>query len=83
MKILLIPILGTLGFALYLAFSFLYIQDAVTVLTSARKVEFPLLEISNENVHRLEKIKELVGYAVSSNPRVSTYVLVRREGATP
>ena len=67
MKILLIPILGTLGFALYLLFSYLYIKDAISVLTSARQVEFPLLEISNENVHRLDKIKELISFAVSSD----------------
>ncbi|MBX2859082.1 MAG: methyl-accepting chemotaxis protein [Cellvibrionaceae bacterium] len=66
-KILLIPIFGTLGFAIYLITSHLQLDAAVDVLKDARHRQFPLLEISKANIYRVEKIQEVMGYAVSAN----------------
>lgn len=68
-KILLIPLVGALGFFTYLLVSTLLMSDTVERLASARHQQFPLLQIAVVNRSRLEKIQEGLTYAVSSAER--------------
>ncbi|SMF55093.1 methyl-accepting chemotaxis sensory transducer [Alteromonadaceae bacterium Bs31] len=66
-KILLIPLVGALGFFAFLFVSMYLIGSAVSNLKSAREQQFPLLQVASENLNRLEKIQETLSYAVSSD----------------
>ena len=65
-KILLIPLVGLFGFGLYLFISISASMEAVENLEYAQKVEFPVLQVSERSIFRLEKIKETLSYAASS-----------------
>lgn len=65
-KILVIPLVGTLGFALYFLFSVAAVNDVVNKLEKARNQDFPLLLIAEKNKTRLEKIKELLMSAATT-----------------
>jgi len=65
-KILLIPIVGALGFFTYLLTSIHMLGIAIEHLDNARNTEFPLLQTANENIARVEKIQETMAYAVTS-----------------
>lgn len=65
-KILLIPIVGALGFFAYLFASIHLIGSSVELLRAARAQQFPLLQVANNNRVRLEKIQETLSYAVAS-----------------
>lgn len=64
-KILLIPIVGALGFCIYLAISLLTMSKIVDQLDNAYQVEYKLLQVSEYALVRLDKIKESLGNAVT------------------
>ncbi len=64
-KILLIPIVGALGFCIYLATSLLAMSDIVEELEQAYTVEYRLLQTSEYGLVRLDKIKETLGNAAT------------------
>lgn len=68
-KILLIPILGAIGFFAYLLTSIELITTSNKRLEAARAVQFPLLQLASKNINRIEKIQEVLAYAVTSDER--------------
>ncbi len=64
-KILLIPVVGSVGFAIYLVVSLLTMSHIVEQLEQAYKVEYRLLQTSEYSLTRLDKIKETLGNAVT------------------
>lgn len=65
-KILLIPVVGALGFFAYLLTSIYLIKENNLLLQDARDTQFPILQIAMANLHHVEKIQETLSYAVSS-----------------
>jgi len=64
-KILLIPIVGALGFCIYLAVSLITMSQIVDKLNQAYKIEYQLLQTSEYSLVRLDKIKETLGNAAT------------------
>lgn len=64
-KIFLIPIVGSLGFCIYLAITLVTMSQIVKQLEQAYKVEYLLLQTSEYSLVRLDKIKETLGNAVT------------------
>jgi len=65
-KILIIPIVGVIGFFGYLAISAILINNAVNIINSAKNTQLPILFLAKENVVHMEKIPETLSFAVSS-----------------
>lgn len=65
-KILLIPTFGAIGFISYLLISMHYLNGSVSLLTDARIQHFPLLQLTDSNIAKVEKIQETLTYAVTS-----------------
>lgn len=65
-KILIIPIVGVIGFFSYLAISAMLINNAVGIINSAKNTQLPVLFLAKENVVHIEKIPETLSFAVSS-----------------
>lgn len=63
-KILIIPVVGTIGFLVYLSFSLTKINQNRELLHSAKDVEFPVLRISERSLTTLDNIKATFGDAV-------------------
>ena len=64
-KILLIPLVGALGFCVYLAITLIAMSNIVTQLDGAYRVEYQLLQTSEYSLVRLDKIKETLGNAAT------------------
>ena len=64
-KILLIPIVGAVGFCIYLVISLLTMSQIVDQLEQAYTVEYKLLQTSEYGLVRLDKIKETLGNAAT------------------
>ncbi len=64
-KILLIPIVGALGFGIYLMITLFAMSTIVTQVDRAYRVEYQLLQTSEYSLVRLDKIKETLGNAVT------------------
>lgn len=64
-KILLIPIVGALGFCIYLAFTLVAMSNIVTQLDGAYRVEYQLLQTSEYSLVKLDKLKETLGNAAT------------------
>ncbi|RHW75407.1 methyl-accepting chemotaxis protein [Colwellia sp. RSH04] len=64
-KILLIPIVGTIGFAIYLITSLVAMSQIVTQLDKAYAVEYKYLKTSEFGLLYLDKIKETLSSAVT------------------
>jgi len=64
-KILLIPIVGALGFSIYLAITLIAMSNIVTQLDGAYRVEYQLLQTSEYSLVRLDKLKETLGNAAT------------------
>lgn len=62
-KILLIPIVGVIGFFIYLFVNFWVMNQNLNSLRDAKEVQFPLYQISSEALARLEDIKIALGDA--------------------
>lgn len=65
-KILLIPIVGALGFFSFLFMSISMLGSAVGLLGDAKNKQMPLLQIAQANLNRVSKIQENFSYAVAS-----------------
>ena len=65
-KILLIPVVGVIGFLSYLAVTFSTMNTAEQLLGQAQKIEYPLLQIAEKSIVSLDKIKETLGNAVTT-----------------
>lgn len=65
-KIWLIPLVGIIGLLSYLTITITEINGTVATLNDAQSKQFPLLQIAEKNLIRLEKIKETLGNAVAS-----------------
>ena len=64
-KILLIPIVGSVGFAIYLFTSLLAMSQIVKQLDNAYVVEYQYLQTSEFSLVQLDKIKETLGNAAT------------------
>lgn len=64
-KIMLIPIIGTLGFIVNLAVNSTNSLISSKQLVSAQKIDFPLLELSQHNLFRLKDVNEKLSDAVT------------------
>ena len=64
-KILLIPIVGSVGFAIYLFTSLLTMSQIVKDLDRAYAVEYQFLQASEFGLVHLDKIKETLGNAAT------------------
>ena len=64
-KILLIPIVGSVGFAIYLFTSLTAMSDIVKKLDDAYVVEYQFLQTSEYGLLHLDKIKETLGNAAT------------------
>lgn len=64
-KILLIPIVGSVGFAIYLFTSLLAMSQIVKQLDNAYVVEYQFLQTSEFGLVQLDKIKETLGNAAT------------------
>ncbi|MGJ8691753.1 MAG: methyl-accepting chemotaxis protein [Thalassotalea sp.] len=64
-KILLIPFVGSVGFAIYLYTSLLAMSDIVNKLDNAYAVEYQYLQTSEFGLVHLDKIKETLGNAAT------------------
>jgi len=64
-KILLIPIVGSIGFVVYLLISMYTLSSAVELLDNAQNVRFPLLQTAEKNLVLLDKIKKTLSDAVA------------------
>ena len=64
-KILLIPIVGALGFCIYLAITLIAMSNIVSQLDGAYRVEYQLLQTSEYSLVRLDKLKETLGNAAT------------------
>lgn len=64
-KILLIPLVGALGFCIYLAITLVAMSNIVGQLDGAYRIEYQLLQTSEYSLVRLDKIKETLGNAAT------------------
>lgn len=64
-KILLIPVVGALGFCVYLAITLVAMSQIVKQLNQAYHIEYQLLQTSEYSLVRLDKLKETLGNAVT------------------
>jgi len=64
-KILLIPLVGALGFCIYLAITLVAMSNIVKQLDGAYRIEYQLLQTSEYSLVRLDKIKETLGNAAT------------------
>jgi len=64
-KILLIPLVGALGFCIYLAITLVALSNIVKQLDGAYRIEYQLLQTSEYSLVRLDKIKETLGNAAT------------------
>lgn len=65
-KVLLIPLVGAIGFVSYLLLSMHFLKGTVEQLSYARNQQFPLLQIAQNNINRVKNIQESLSFAVSS-----------------
>lgn len=68
-KILLIPLVGGLGFIAYLAVSANLLRGTVTMLSDAHEKQFPLMQLTQKNMDSLNGIQDMLAFAVSSGER--------------
>lgn len=66
LKILLIPIVGVIGFLSYLAVTFTTMNTAEQLLGQAKEIDFPLLQTADRSLVTLDKLKETLGNAVTT-----------------
>lgn len=64
-KILLIPIVGAIGFCVYLGITLVAMSNIVKQLDGAYRVEYQLLQTSEYSLVRLDKLKETLGNAAT------------------
>ncbi|MCG8314610.1 MAG: methyl-accepting chemotaxis protein [Pseudomonadales bacterium] len=65
-KILIIPIVGVLGFCIYFAYNFNVTSESKARLDKVQNIYYPILERSNGSLVSLDRITETLNSAVSS-----------------
>lgn len=65
-KILLIPLVGSIGFFAYLVISVVLLKGTTDLLNDAQSRQFPLLQIAQANMGRVANIQESLSFAVTS-----------------
>lgn len=65
-KLFLIPIIGTLSFALYLAITTVKLMGNVSLLDGAKGVQFPALQASSTALNDMENVKDILSSAVTT-----------------
>lgn len=65
-KILLIPVVGAIGFLTYLFLTMHFLTDTSSKLDDAHTKQFPLLQMARANLDRVKNIQEAMSFAVSS-----------------
>ncbi|WP_026376616.1 methyl-accepting chemotaxis protein [Aestuariibacter salexigens] len=65
-KLYLIPIIGTLSFAIYLLMTSVTAMSNVSLLDNAKDKQFPTLMASNEALVDMEKVRDLLSSAVTT-----------------
>ncbi|GAA0856436.1 hypothetical protein GCM10009114_18370 [Aliiglaciecola litoralis] len=65
-KMFLIPIIGTLGFMIYLAISTGFALNNVALLDNASSVQFPALRASSSALVNMQKVKDTLSSAVTT-----------------
>lgn len=65
-KILLIPVIGTIGFVIYLALTTITASENADLLEDAQKVQFPLVQISSRLANEIEKVEMAFNSAVTT-----------------
>ncbi|KMT66135.1 methyl-accepting chemotaxis protein [Catenovulum maritimum] len=66
MKIYLIPLIGAIGFLIYVLLTYGKASSNVSILEEVRDVHFPSLQLTKDNLFRLEKIKDKLSSAVTT-----------------
>lgn len=66
-KILLIPLVGIIGFSVYIVFNYVSNAQNASRLTSIQNNYYPILELADANIVRLDRITEVLNSAVSSS----------------
>ncbi|MDH5445326.1 MAG: methyl-accepting chemotaxis protein [Gammaproteobacteria bacterium] len=69
LKILSIAVIGVIGFSIFFINTYVVSKQNHTRLSSVRDIFFPILESSDANLVRLDKIKEQLQSAVSSGEK--------------
>ena len=65
-KLLLVPAFAVLSFAAYLVYSSLVLSGSNAHLKEIRDIQFPVLDIAEENIHSLETIIDALNTAAAS-----------------
>lgn len=68
-KILLIPVVGAIGFLTYLFLTVSLLTDTADKLDDAHTKQFPLLQMAKANLDRVKNLQESMSFAVSSGER--------------
>ncbi len=66
-KILFTASIGIVGFSIYLAFNFYVANSNAGRLSDIQQIRFPTLTKTDENIVRLDKIKETLSSSITSN----------------
>src|SRR5690606_18067662 len=65
-KILTVPVIGSLGFIVYLLLTLDTASGNASRLAAVQQVQFPLLQLSERAIVRVDRIKETFASAVST-----------------
>ena len=65
-KLLLVPVFAMLSFATYLIYSSLVLSSSNTHLKEIRDIQFPTLDVAEENIDSIEKIIDVLNTAAAS-----------------
>jgi methyl-accepting chemotaxis protein len=65
-KLSIIPVVSAIAFIAYLGLTWVTANSNVALLDNARKTQFPALQLSNQSLVSLEKVKDLMSLAVTT-----------------
>ncbi len=65
-KLLLVPVVATFGFVVYLIYSSLVLSDGNTLLKEIRDSDFPILEVAGKNLERYEDVAVALNTAAAT-----------------
>jgi hypothetical protein len=68
-KILLIPLIGILGFVLFLSVTTISSLNNIVLLTSAKDIQFPALQASSEVLVSIVKVKDMLSSAATTGDK--------------
>src|SRR5450759_1645435 len=65
-KLLLVPVVATLSFAAYLAYSSIVLSDGESVLKELRDVDYPILDEAEKNLNAYGRVVDALQAAVAT-----------------